>query len=195
MSRCASSIARASHRISAGSKRRAKKIPIPIVAWSSIAGLDRQRTFMIGNSPRSDINPALRAGLRAAIYIPPRANLGHGARGARRRRTRESSNCPPSAHYWTYSKIDSDFALLRVWGLPSVIQHNRSHTDGRANRRCRCARSIGCGAALSMRSKSPTSRCRCARCRPRCKASLHAKSATFTSTWTRTWSASSSRSM
>jgi len=33
-------------------------------------GLDRQRTFMIGNSPRSDINPALRAGLRAAIYIP-----------------------------------------------------------------------------------------------------------------------------
>lgn len=34
------------------------------------AGLDRQRTFMIGNSPRSDINPALRAGLRAAIYIP-----------------------------------------------------------------------------------------------------------------------------
>ena len=35
------------------------------------AGLDRQRTFMIGNSPRSDINPALRAGLRAAIYIPP----------------------------------------------------------------------------------------------------------------------------
>jgi putative hydrolase of the HAD superfamily len=33
-------------------------------------GLDRRRTFMIGNSPRSDINPALRAGLRAAIYIP-----------------------------------------------------------------------------------------------------------------------------
>lgn len=33
-------------------------------------GLDPRRTFMIGNSPRSDINPALRAGLRAAIYIP-----------------------------------------------------------------------------------------------------------------------------
>jgi putative hydrolase of the HAD superfamily len=32
-------------------------------------GLDRERTFMIGNSPRSDINPALRAGLRAAVYI------------------------------------------------------------------------------------------------------------------------------
>ena len=32
-------------------------------------GLERVRTFMIGNSPRSDINPALRAGLRAAIYI------------------------------------------------------------------------------------------------------------------------------
>jgi putative hydrolase of the HAD superfamily len=33
-------------------------------------GLEPERTFMIGNSPRSDINPALRAGLRAAIYIP-----------------------------------------------------------------------------------------------------------------------------
>jgi putative hydrolase of the HAD superfamily len=33
------------------------------------AGLDRARTFMIGNSPRSDINPALRAGLRA-VFIP-----------------------------------------------------------------------------------------------------------------------------
>jgi putative hydrolase of the HAD superfamily len=33
------------------------------------AMLDRQRTFMIGNSPRSDINPAIKAGLRA-VYIP-----------------------------------------------------------------------------------------------------------------------------
>jgi putative hydrolase of the HAD superfamily len=33
------------------------------------AGLDRTRAFMIGNSPRSDINPALRAGLRA-VFIP-----------------------------------------------------------------------------------------------------------------------------
>ncbi|HTY53844.1 MAG TPA: HAD family hydrolase, partial [Candidatus Binataceae bacterium] len=33
------------------------------------AGLEPARTFMIGNSPRSDINPALRAGLRA-VYIP-----------------------------------------------------------------------------------------------------------------------------
>lgn len=33
------------------------------------AALDPQRTFMIGNSPRSDINPALRAGLRA-VFIP-----------------------------------------------------------------------------------------------------------------------------
>jgi putative hydrolase of the HAD superfamily len=32
--------------------------------------LDPARTFMIGNSPRSDINPALRAGLRAAVYVP-----------------------------------------------------------------------------------------------------------------------------
>jgi putative hydrolase of the HAD superfamily len=34
------------------------------------AGLDRLHTFMIGNSPRSDINPALRAGLRGAVFIP-----------------------------------------------------------------------------------------------------------------------------
>ena len=33
------------------------------------AGLDPSVTFMIGNSPRSDINPAVRAGLRA-VYIP-----------------------------------------------------------------------------------------------------------------------------
>ena len=34
------------------------------------AQLDPERTVMIGNSPRSDINPALKAGLRAAVYIP-----------------------------------------------------------------------------------------------------------------------------
>ena len=33
-------------------------------------GLDPSRTVMIGNSPRSDINPALKAGLCAAVYIP-----------------------------------------------------------------------------------------------------------------------------
>jgi putative hydrolase of the HAD superfamily len=33
------------------------------------AGLDRAATFMIGNSPRSDINPALQAGL-GAVFIP-----------------------------------------------------------------------------------------------------------------------------
>jgi putative hydrolase of the HAD superfamily len=36
------------------------------------AGLDPERTVMVGNSPRSDINPAIRAGLRAAVYIPHR---------------------------------------------------------------------------------------------------------------------------
>ena len=33
------------------------------------AELDAERTWMIGNSPRSDINPAVRAGL-SAVYIP-----------------------------------------------------------------------------------------------------------------------------
>ena len=34
------------------------------------AGLKPAHTFMVGNSPRSDINPAIRAGFRAAIYVP-----------------------------------------------------------------------------------------------------------------------------
>jgi len=41
-------------------------------AYSELAsrlGLDRARTWMIGNSPRSDINAALEAGLKA-VYIP-----------------------------------------------------------------------------------------------------------------------------
>jgi putative hydrolase of the HAD superfamily len=32
-------------------------------------GFDPDRTWMSGNSPRSDINPALEAGLRA-VYVP-----------------------------------------------------------------------------------------------------------------------------
>ncbi len=34
------------------------------------AQLDPAHTVMIGNSPRSDINPALKAGFRAAVFIP-----------------------------------------------------------------------------------------------------------------------------
>jgi putative hydrolase of the HAD superfamily len=34
------------------------------------AQLDPARTIMIGNSPRSDINPAIRAGLGGAVFIP-----------------------------------------------------------------------------------------------------------------------------
>jgi putative hydrolase of the HAD superfamily len=32
-------------------------------------GLERERTWMIGNSPKSDINPALAAGLNA-VFVP-----------------------------------------------------------------------------------------------------------------------------
>ena len=41
-------------------------------AYRSLAeerGFDMDRTWMIGNSPKSDINPALKAGLRA-VFIP-----------------------------------------------------------------------------------------------------------------------------
>jgi putative hydrolase of the HAD superfamily len=34
------------------------------------SNLPSERTFMIGNSPRSDINPSIAAGLRGAIFIP-----------------------------------------------------------------------------------------------------------------------------
>jgi putative hydrolase of the HAD superfamily len=41
-------------------------------AYANLArerGLDRTRTWMVGNSPKSDINPALAAGLNA-VYVP-----------------------------------------------------------------------------------------------------------------------------
>jgi len=38
-------------------------------ALAQARGFDYDRTWMIGNSPKSDINPALRAGLRA-VFIP-----------------------------------------------------------------------------------------------------------------------------
>jgi putative hydrolase of the HAD superfamily len=47
-----------------------EKNPIAYRLLVAQADLDPKRTVMIGNSPRSDINPAIRAGLRAAVYIP-----------------------------------------------------------------------------------------------------------------------------
>ena len=38
----------------------------------AVRGFDPERTWMIGNSPKSDINPALRAGLRAVFVPHPR---------------------------------------------------------------------------------------------------------------------------
>jgi len=41
-------------------------------AYATLArerALDTERTWMVGNSPKSDINPALSAGLKA-VYIP-----------------------------------------------------------------------------------------------------------------------------
>jgi putative hydrolase of the HAD superfamily len=38
-------------------------------ALARVRGFDLQRTWMIGNSPKSDINPALEAGLRA-VFVP-----------------------------------------------------------------------------------------------------------------------------
>src|SRR5580704_17154385 len=39
---------------------------------SQVRGFDRERTWMIGNSPKSDINPALDAGMRAVFVPHPR---------------------------------------------------------------------------------------------------------------------------
>lgn len=45
------------------------KNPSAYDSLSTRLGLDRARTWMIGNAPRSDVNPALAAGLNA-VYIP-----------------------------------------------------------------------------------------------------------------------------
>jgi len=39
------------------------------VRLAEVRGFDHQQTWMIGNSPKSDINPALAAGLRA-VFVP-----------------------------------------------------------------------------------------------------------------------------
>jgi putative hydrolase of the HAD superfamily len=46
-----------------------EKTPAAYQALARERGFNSNRTWMIGNSPKSDINPALRAGLRA-VFIP-----------------------------------------------------------------------------------------------------------------------------
>jgi putative hydrolase of the HAD superfamily len=48
-----------------------EKDPVTYRLLIAQAELDPERTFMIGNSPRSDINPALKAGLRAVFIAHP----------------------------------------------------------------------------------------------------------------------------
>ncbi len=54
--------------------------------------LARDSTWMVGNSPKSDINPALAAGLHA-IFVPARRHLD-----TRARRDQPSSSRPKAAH-------------------------------------------------------------------------------------------------
>jgi putative hydrolase of the HAD superfamily len=61
----------------AGLRRLFNRVGIPlekdVTAYRLLmaqAELDPHCTFMIGNSPRSDINPAIRAGMRGAVLIP-----------------------------------------------------------------------------------------------------------------------------
>ena len=46
-------------------------MPSPTIRWSKNMRLVREQTWMIGNSPSSDINPALEAGLHA-VFVPHR---------------------------------------------------------------------------------------------------------------------------
>jgi putative hydrolase of the HAD superfamily len=46
-----------------------EKNPEAYARLAHVRGFDLERTWMIGNSPRSDINPALEAGLRA-VFVP-----------------------------------------------------------------------------------------------------------------------------
>jgi len=46
-----------------------EKTPAAYARLADVRGFDLERTWMIGNSPRSDINPALAAGMRA-VFVP-----------------------------------------------------------------------------------------------------------------------------
>jgi putative hydrolase of the HAD superfamily len=46
-----------------------EKLPLDYLRLLETHGLDRDETWMVGNSPRSDINPALEVGL-GAVFIP-----------------------------------------------------------------------------------------------------------------------------
>jgi putative hydrolase of the HAD superfamily len=46
-----------------------EKSPETYETLANVRGFDLRRTWMIGNSPKSDINPALKAGLRA-VFVP-----------------------------------------------------------------------------------------------------------------------------
>lgn len=46
-----------------------EKDPDAYARLARVRGFDLERTWMIGNSPRSDINPALAAGMRA-VFVP-----------------------------------------------------------------------------------------------------------------------------
>ena len=46
-----------------------EKHPEAYAELARVRGFDLERTWMIGNSPRSDINPALAAGMRA-VFVP-----------------------------------------------------------------------------------------------------------------------------
>jgi putative hydrolase of the HAD superfamily len=46
-----------------------EKNPEAYQRLADVRGFDRGRTWMIGNSPKSDINPALEAGL-GAVFVP-----------------------------------------------------------------------------------------------------------------------------
>jgi len=50
----------------------------PTIGLAEVRGFDKSRAWMIGNSPKSDINPALEAGL-GAVFVPHETHLDSGA--------------------------------------------------------------------------------------------------------------------
>ena len=52
-----------------------EKNPDAYEQLARVRGFDPERTWMIGNSPKSDINPALEAGLRA-VWVPHERTWG-----------------------------------------------------------------------------------------------------------------------
>jgi putative hydrolase of the HAD superfamily len=78
--------------------------------------LDPERAWMIGNSPKSDINPALAAGI-GAVYVPHGTYLDP----RKGRNYREPTPAPSREFRWfTQPVLSSDTFFAKIFFLESI---------------------------------------------------------------------------